>query len=110
MIRFLIVRILDCMSSFGWFVFYQMFYGEDGVAREHFRASVSHYVFYSVAHIGFVAVGEAFGAGRFGREVGTFGQAVFGVVEKFGAVGAESVFGGRVILATEDMGHNGEGF
>ncbi len=98
------------MSGVGGFVFQYMFYGEDGVLCEHFRASAAHYVFYAVAHIGFVAVSEAFGAGRFVREVGTSGQAVCGVVEKFGAVGAERVFGGRVILATEDMGHNGEGF
>jgi hypothetical protein len=58
----------------------QVHHGHPGVAQQHARASIPHYLADTLAHFGFVTVHRAPGAGRFAFLVWAAFQALIGVI------------------------------
>ena len=63
----------------------QMPDGHHRMVPDHARTSKPHDFFYSLAHLGFIAVDRAVLAGGFFNPEGTFGEALIGVIPKLGA-------------------------
>jgi hypothetical protein len=83
------------------FFFPEVFQGHDGVFFDHSWACVPHYFEDFLPHFGFVAVDLALGTYAFVVAERAFVQAVMGVFEQIGAIGAKLFSAGVLVMAVK---------